>query len=142
MRATKQFNNVDTQSKITINTDELQAMLSCGRYSAIQIGEAAEARIQIGKRIFWNVEKNQKLHQLYFCIGDCRMNTYLTIMVTILVLTQIVRIIQNTIQLRRQYKLFQAQLGQLDDITQEDLDMQRRAYRLIVDHFEHKRSEA
>ena len=46
------------------------------------------------------------------------MNTYLTIMVTILVLTQIVRIIQNTIQLRRQYKLFQAQLGQLDDITQ------------------------
>ena len=58
------------------------------------------------------------------------MNTYLTIMVTILVLTQIVRIIQNTIQLRRQYKLFQAQLGQLDDITQEDLDMQRRAYLL------------
>lgn len=57
MRATKQFNNVDTQSKITINTDELQAMLSCGRYSAIQIGEAVEARIQIGKRIFWNVEK-------------------------------------------------------------------------------------
>lgn len=70
------------------------------------------------------------------------MNTYLTIMVTILVLTQIVRIIQNTIQLRRQYKLFQAQLGQLDDITQEDLDMQRRAYRLIVDHFERKGSEA
>jgi hypothetical protein len=70
------------------------------------------------------------------------MNTYLTIMVTILVLTQIVRIIQNTIQLRRQYKLFQVQLGQLDDITQEDFDMQRRAYRLIVDHFEHKRSEA
>ena len=54
------------------------------------------------------------------------MNTYLTIMVTVLVLTQI----------RRQYKLFQAQLGQLDDITQEDLDMQRRAYRLIVDYLE------
>lgn len=70
------------------------------------------------------------------------MNIYLTIMVTVLVLTQIVRIIQNTIQLRRQYKLFQVQLGQLDDITQEDFDMQRRAYRLIVDHFEHKRSEA
>ena len=57
MRATKQFNNVDTQSKITINTDELQAMLSCGRYSAIQSSEAAEDSIQIGKRIFWNVEK-------------------------------------------------------------------------------------
>ena len=69
------------------------------------------------------------------------MNIYLTIMVTVLVLTQIVPTVQNTIQLRRQYKLFQAQLGQLDNITQEDLDMQRRAYRLIVDHFEHKRSE-
>lgn len=55
------------------------------------------------------------------------MNIYLTIMVTVLVLTQIVRIVQNTIQLRRQHKLFQAQLGQLDDITQEDLDVQRRA---------------
>ena len=59
------------------------------------------------------------------------MNIYLTIMVTVLVLTQIVRIVQNTIQLRRQHKLFQAQLGQLDDITQEDLDVQRRAYRLL-----------
>lgn len=68
------------------------------------------------------------------------MNIYLTMMVTVLVFTQIVRIVQNTIQLRRQYKLFQAQLGQLDDITQEDLDMQRRAYRLIVDYLErHKK---
>lgn len=57
MRATKQFNTVDTQNKIAITTNELQDMLSCGRYSAVQIGEAAEARIQIGKRIFWNVEK-------------------------------------------------------------------------------------
>ena len=64
------------------------------------------------------------------------MNIYLTMMVTVLVFTQIVRIVQNTIQLRRQYKLFQAQLGQLDDITQEDLDMQHRAYRLIVDYLE------
>lgn len=57
MRATKQFHKVDIQSKIAITTEELQSMLSCGRYSAVQIGEAAEARIQIGKRIFWNVEK-------------------------------------------------------------------------------------
>lgn len=57
MRATRQFNNVDIQSKIAITTEELQSMLSCGRYSAVQIGEAAEARVQIGKRIFWNVGK-------------------------------------------------------------------------------------
>lgn len=57
MKATKQFDGVDIQNKIAITTNELQAMLSCGRYSAVQIGELAEARIQIGKRIFWNVEK-------------------------------------------------------------------------------------
>lgn len=57
MNATKKFNGVDIQNKIAITTNELQAMLSCGRYSAVQIGELAEARIQIGKRIFWNVEK-------------------------------------------------------------------------------------
>lgn len=64
------------------------------------------------------------------------MNTYLAIMVTILILTQIVRISQNAIQLRRQQKLFEAQLGSLDEITQEDLDMRRKAYRLIVDYLE------
>lgn len=64
------------------------------------------------------------------------MNTYLAIMVTILILTQIVRISQNAIQLRRQKKLFEAQLGSLDEITQEDLDMRRKAYRLIVDYLE------
>lgn len=135
MRATEQFNNVDTQSKIAINTDELQAMLSCGRYSAVQIGEAAEARIQIGSKSS-GMSKRSRSTSTLFLYRSYRMNIYLTIMVTVLVLTQIVRIIQNTIQLRRQYKLFQAQLGQLDDITQEDLDMQRKAYRLIVEHFE------
>lgn len=57
MNATRQFNGVDIQRKIAITTNELQAMLSCGRYSAVQIGDQAEARIQIGKRIFWNVKK-------------------------------------------------------------------------------------
>lgn len=57
MKATKQFNGVDIQNKIAITTNELQAMLSCGRYSAVQIGDLAEARIQVGKRVFWNVEK-------------------------------------------------------------------------------------
>ena len=43
MNATKQFNGVDIQNKIAITTSELQAMLSCGRYSAVQTGEQAEA---------------------------------------------------------------------------------------------------
>ena len=57
MIATKRFNNVDTNDKIAITTEELQSMLSCGRSSAVQIGQRAEARIQIGKRVFWNVKK-------------------------------------------------------------------------------------
>lgn len=57
MIATKKFSNVDTNDKIAITTEELQSMLSCGRSSAVQIGQLAEARIQIGKRVFWNVKK-------------------------------------------------------------------------------------
>lgn len=60
MRATNQINTIPPDRKIAITTNELQAMLSCGRYSAVQIGDAAEARIQIGKRILWNVEKIKK----------------------------------------------------------------------------------
>lgn len=57
MQATKKFDHLEPYKKIAVNTAELQALLSCGRYSAVQIGEAAEAKIQIGKRVFWNVEK-------------------------------------------------------------------------------------
>ena len=64
------------------------------------------------------------------------MEIYLAIITTALVLTQIIRLIQNTIQLRRQNIMFKKQLGSIDDITQEDLDVQREAYRLIVKHFE------
>jgi hypothetical protein len=35
-------------------------MLSCGRKSAVDIGNAAGARIQVGRRVLWNVGKVQK----------------------------------------------------------------------------------
>ena len=57
MNATRQFAGVQPSEKIAVNTNGLQAMLGCGRRSAVQIGELAEARIQFGKRVFWNVEK-------------------------------------------------------------------------------------
>lgn len=56
MIATKK-SNIPTDKKIAVTTEELQTMLSCGRSSAVQIGQMAEARIQVGKRVFWNVEK-------------------------------------------------------------------------------------
>lgn len=66
------------------------------------------------------------------------MNTYLAIITTALVVTQIIRLLQNAVQLYRQHVLFKKQLGQIDDVTQEDLDRQRKAYRLIVEYLEHR----
>ena len=63
---------------------------------------------------------------------------YLTIITTALVVTQIVRIIQNTIQLRRQRKLFQKQMEGLDDIGQIDIDNQRKMHRLVIAYLEGK----
>lgn len=70
------------------------------------------------------------------------MNTYLAIITTVLVVTQIIRLIQNTIQLRRQEVLLKEQLGQLADteVTKEDFNTQRKAYRLIVEYFEGKKT--
>ena len=64
------------------------------------------------------------------------MDTYLTIMVTVLVATQVIRIAQNTIQLHRQNKLIKKEIAHLGDVTQEDFDNQRKAYKLAIDYFE------
>lgn len=69
------------------------------------------------------------------------MNIYLAIITTVLVVTQIIRVCQNHIQLRRQHILFKEQLGQLAECepTKEDFETQRKAYRLIVENFEGKK---
>lgn len=50
------------------------------------------------------------------------MNTYLAIITTVLVITQIIRLLQNTISLNRQNKLIKAQLDEIGEITDDDLD--------------------
>jgi len=60
------------------------------------------------------------------------METVLFWMVLILLVTQIVRVIQNAVQLRRQNKVINKQLEGITDITNEDIERQREAYRLIV----------
>lgn len=67
------------------------------------------------------------------------MNIYLTIITTVLVLTQVIRITQNHIQLRRQNKLFKAQLGQIDDVTQDDLERQKAVYRMLYEELTERR---
>jgi|BioPla2DNA2_1021312.scaffolds.fasta_scaffold101410_2 hypothetical protein len=71
------------------------------------------------------------------------MNTYLAIITTVLVITQIIRLAQNHIQLRRQNIIFKKQLGDLAnmDVQKEDFEIQRKAYRLIVEKLEEGTSD-
>ena len=43
--------------KITVDIERLAAMLSCGRATARKIGEQAEARICIGRRVLYSDDK-------------------------------------------------------------------------------------
>ena len=57
MRATIINSDVSEQNRLAVDTRGLQNLLSCGRVTAVQIGEDAGARIEIGRRVFWNVSK-------------------------------------------------------------------------------------
>ena len=61
------------------------------------------------------------------------MNTYLTIMVTVLVATQIIRITQNHIALFRQEKKIERAIGWIkdNDISQRDFEIQRAVYTML-----------
>lgn len=58
MRATRAKGKVENQ--MLIDTNGLQEMLSAGRPAAIKIGTDAGARVQSGRRVFWNVRKVQQ----------------------------------------------------------------------------------
>ena len=66
---------------------------------------------------------------------------YLQIVVTAILLTQLTRTIQNGISLYRQNKTFKEACGQLSDVTQEDMENQRKAYRLMIEHYERENKE-
>lgn len=46
-----------TSQPIAANIDKLSAMLSCGHATARKIGEQAGAKIVIGRRVLYSVEK-------------------------------------------------------------------------------------
>lgn len=66
------------------------------------------------------------------------METYLAIITTALVITQVIRVVQNAVQLRRQGRLFQEQLKDLADmkLTEQDFQIQKAFYRKGVECFE------
>lgn len=45
---------------MAVDIDKLSAILSCGHATARKIGEQAEARIYIGRRVLYSVSKIQK----------------------------------------------------------------------------------
>lgn len=46
-----------TENSLAVDTLELAGILHCGRTTAVKIGTAAGARLQIGKRVLWNLSK-------------------------------------------------------------------------------------
>lgn len=68
------------------------------------------------------------------------MSIYLTIMVTVLVMTQIIRITQNAIQLHRQEKAIAKDLAWLKDrdISERDFDVQRDCFYMLRTYLEKK----
>lgn len=58
MRATQKSEMVMNQ--VTVTTENLQNILDCGRPTAVEIGTLAKARIEVGRRVLWNVAKIQK----------------------------------------------------------------------------------
>lgn len=61
------------------------------------------------------------------------MDKYLVVITTILVATQVIRIVQNTLSLYRQNKLFEAELGQVSDITDSDLKRKMEVDKLLIE---------
>ena len=61
------------------------------------------------------------------------METYLAIITTVLVLTQVIRLVQNTIQLRRQKEQIERNINWITEreVTKEDFDCQRDVMYLL-----------
>ncbi|MBQ8279736.1 MAG: hypothetical protein IJZ23_07840 [Roseburia sp.] len=68
------------------------------------------------------------------------METYLTIMVTLLVITQIIRVTQNHISLRRQNKAFSKDLQWIkeNEISKKDFEVQRKVFYLLYEKLSEK----
>lgn len=59
MNATTKNQKIDLTRKLTVDTQELQQILSLGRKSAVEIGNMANAKIIVGRRVVWNLQKIQ-----------------------------------------------------------------------------------
>ena len=68
------------------------------------------------------------------------MNTYIAIIGTFLAFCEIIRVVQNHINLRRQRKVFEESCGDLSEVTEQDLQTQRAVYRMLYVDMSHAKS--
>jgi len=54
---TKRENTISPENRILVDESALRDLLSAGRDSALLIGEAAGARVRVGRSVLWNVQK-------------------------------------------------------------------------------------
>ena len=54
---TKKENEFKNCDKLTVDSDDLQLLLGCGKKTAVEIGTLAKAKISMGRRVLWNVAK-------------------------------------------------------------------------------------
>lgn len=57
MKATRKFEDSRLTNRMALSATDLMQMLSCGRATAEKIGEAAGARIKVGRRVLYNAER-------------------------------------------------------------------------------------
>lgn len=71
------------------------------------------------------------------------MTTYLTIITTTLVLTQIIRITQNHISLFRQEKEIKKKIGWIkdNDISERDFEVQRQVFYMLYNKLKKENAE-
>lgn len=71
------------------------------------------------------------------------MTTYLTIITTTLVLTQIIRITQNHISLFRQEKKIKKKIGWIkdNDISERDFEIQRQVFYMLYNKLKKENAE-
>ena len=69
--------------------------------------------------------------------------TYLTIITTVLVITQVIRLIQNAINLHHQNQAIEMDLSWIKDrdITQRDFDVQNECFYLLKEWLEKQKGE-
>lgn len=56
----KTTDSSEISHKLAVSAEVLAQMLNCGRATAVKIGSEAGAKIQIGRRVLWNVDKIQR----------------------------------------------------------------------------------